>query len=146
MCFTAFTLLPFLAHLPDLRTMQALTEQQCELQMGMWAIFAAPLLMSNDLRNLSASAKAILQNPGVLAINQDPAGAKRSLVTSLSQDFAAVKEQESCVFSHPVAMLSYVHIESTDNPCGERNFTSSPPSPTIPNEAWKGDGQGSKGS
>jgi hypothetical protein len=61
---------------------QALSQKQCEVQIAMWAIFAAPLLMSNDLRNLSASAKAILQNPGVLAINQDPAGANCLLGSS----------------------------------------------------------------
>lgn len=43
-------------------------------QMALWAIMAAPLLMSNDLRQISSQAKALLQNKDVIAINQDPLG------------------------------------------------------------------------
>lgn len=42
--------------------------------MGMWAIFAAPLLMSNDLRNLPRHAKDLLLNERLISINQDPLG------------------------------------------------------------------------
>lgn len=42
--------------------------------MGMWAIFAAPLLMSIDLRTISSEARAILLDPDLIAINQDSAG------------------------------------------------------------------------
>jgi hypothetical protein len=42
--------------------------------MALWAIMAAPLLMSNDLRQISSQAKALLQNKDVIAINQDPLG------------------------------------------------------------------------
>lgn len=51
-----------------------LSYDQSKVQMAMWAIFAAPLLMSNDLRKLSTEMKNILINPGVIAINQDPLG------------------------------------------------------------------------
>lgn len=40
----------------------------------MWAIFAAPLMMSNDLRTVGASSRALLQNKEMLRINQDPLG------------------------------------------------------------------------
>ncbi|XP_063169517.1 alpha-galactosidase A [Candoia aspera] len=43
-------------------------------QMALWAIMAAPLLMSNDLRQISSKAKGLLQNKEVIAINQDPLG------------------------------------------------------------------------
>lgn len=43
-------------------------------QMALWAIMAAPLLMSNDLRHISPKAKALLQDKDVIAINQDPLG------------------------------------------------------------------------
>ena len=33
---------------------------------------SAPLLMSNDLKNVPAASKALLQNKAVLEINQDP--------------------------------------------------------------------------
>ncbi|CAI9607358.1 unnamed protein product [Staurois parvus] len=43
-------------------------------QMALWAIMAAPLLMSNDLRAISPESTALLQNQEVIAINQDPLG------------------------------------------------------------------------
>jgi hypothetical protein len=43
-----------------------------QTQMSLWAIWSAPLFMSNDLRNITSWAKAILQNTEVIAINQDP--------------------------------------------------------------------------
>ncbi|KAM7382319.1 hypothetical protein PAMP_002057 [Pampus punctatissimus] len=51
-----------------------LSLDQARAQMAVWAIMAAPLIMSNDLRNLDNSARAILQNKAVIAINQDPMG------------------------------------------------------------------------
>ncbi|KAG9342760.1 hypothetical protein JZ751_015624 [Albula glossodonta] len=42
--------------------------------MALWAIMAAPLFMSNDLRTLSSEARAILQNKVLIGINQDPLG------------------------------------------------------------------------
>lgn len=42
--------------------------------MAMWAIFAAPLLMSVDLRTIRPDYKAILQNRKIIAVNQDRLG------------------------------------------------------------------------
>ena len=42
--------------------------------MSIWAIIAAPLYMSNDLRSISTEAREILLNREVIAVNQDPAG------------------------------------------------------------------------
>ena len=53
---------------------QGLNEAQAQLQVGLWAMFAAPLLLSADLRNISAAARATLQNQGAIIINQDPLG------------------------------------------------------------------------
>lgn len=54
--------------------MQGITDEQAALQMGAWAIFAAPLIMGNDVRNLTALQRIILLNKAVIAINQDPLG------------------------------------------------------------------------
>lgn len=45
-----------------------------ETQMALWSIFAAPLIMSNDLRTISNESKTILLNTEIIAINQDPLG------------------------------------------------------------------------
>lgn len=51
-----------------------LSPDQQETQMALWAIMAAPLIMSNDLRNISPQSKALLQNKHIIAINQDLLG------------------------------------------------------------------------
>lgn len=47
---------------------------QSRSQMALWAIMAAPLFMSNDLRTISSGARSILQNKMAISINQDPMG------------------------------------------------------------------------
>jgi len=42
--------------------------------MSMWCMMAAPLLAGNDLAHMSADTLAILTNPEVIAIDQDPKG------------------------------------------------------------------------
>ena len=42
--------------------------------MAMWAIFAAPLIMSTDLRTIRPESKDILLNKRVIAVNQDKLG------------------------------------------------------------------------
>ncbi|CAJ1058923.1 alpha-galactosidase A [Xyrichtys novacula] len=51
-----------------------LSHVQEESQMALWAIMAAPLLMSNDLRDICPRSKELLQNSHIIAINQDPLG------------------------------------------------------------------------
>ncbi|KAJ8274730.1 hypothetical protein COCON_G00093550 [Conger conger] len=51
-----------------------LSLDQSRSQMALWAIMAAPLFMSNDLRTLNSEARTILQNKAVIAINQDKMG------------------------------------------------------------------------
>lgn len=42
--------------------------------MAVWAILAAPLLISADLRDMKPEFKAILQNKAIIEVNQDPLG------------------------------------------------------------------------
>lgn len=51
-----------------------LSEAEEQTQFALWAIFAAPLFMSNDLRQISDSSKAILLNREIIAVNQDMLG------------------------------------------------------------------------
>ena len=50
----------------------SLSEQQA--QFALWAIFAAPLLLSADLRTMPLASRRILLNSQVIAVNQDPLG------------------------------------------------------------------------
>ncbi|XP_061562891.1 alpha-N-acetylgalactosaminidase [Cololabis saira] len=51
-----------------------LSKEQSRTQMALWAIMAAPLFMSNDLRTISGEARSILQNKMAISINQDVLG------------------------------------------------------------------------
>ncbi|XP_067949348.1 alpha-N-acetylgalactosaminidase-like [Watersipora subatra] len=51
-----------------------ITYDQWRAQMALWAIYASPLIMSVDLRNIDPSAAKILLNRNVIAVNQDPLG------------------------------------------------------------------------
>ncbi|XP_067875456.1 alpha-N-acetylgalactosaminidase-like [Heterodontus francisci] len=51
-----------------------LSYEQSKSQMALWAILAAPLFMSNDLRAISEKDSSILQNKLLIKINQDPLG------------------------------------------------------------------------
>lgn len=42
--------------------------------MAIWAVSASPLIMGNDMRNVSAASKAILFNAEAIAVSQDPLG------------------------------------------------------------------------
>lgn len=51
-----------------------LSFDQSKTQMAIWAILAAPLIMSNDLKAVHPEIKNILLNREVIGINQDPLG------------------------------------------------------------------------
>jgi len=63
----------------------ALSIDEAKAQMAIWAILAAPLLMSNDLRAIRPEYKDILLNREVIAVNQDPAGKQGRLVKNKDQ-------------------------------------------------------------
>ena len=61
-----------------------LSHDQSKTQMSMWSMWSVPLMMSNDLRKISADAKEILQNKAVIAINQDKHGKMARQVYAVS--------------------------------------------------------------
>ncbi|XP_062610228.1 alpha-N-acetylgalactosaminidase-like [Saccostrea cucullata] len=79
-----------------------LSKEQQKSQMAMWAIMAAPLIMSTDLRNIDPYSKALLQHKGVIAINQDPLGQPGALLVDMNQIqfwFRPVTPQGSVAFA-----------------------------------------------
>lgn len=51
-----------------------LNVEEAKTQMAIWSIMASPLIMGNDLRNISAEFREILLNKEVIAVNQDSLG------------------------------------------------------------------------
>lgn len=62
-----------------------LSYEQSKAQMAIWAIMAAPLIMSVDLRTIEPQFKDILLNKDIISINQDPLGIQGRLVTTKSK-------------------------------------------------------------
>ncbi len=58
-----------------------LTLEESRTHFSLWAILAAPLIAGNDLRSMPPETLAILANPEVLAVDQDPAGLQGTLVS-----------------------------------------------------------------
>lgn len=51
-----------------------ITADESRTQVSLWSLLAAPLIASADLRKISAENLAILSNPEVIAVDQDPEG------------------------------------------------------------------------
>ncbi|XP_063842284.1 alpha-N-acetylgalactosaminidase-like [Scylla paramamosain] len=77
-----------------------LSYEQSKSQMAMRAIFAAPLLMSVDLRTIRPEYKAILQNRAVIAVNQDPLGLQGKRI---------YKDKGIEMSARPIMPLSGIH-------------------------------------
>ena len=50
------------------------TDVEYRTHFGLWCFLASPLMIGCDIRDLTPAAKAILTNPEVIAIDQDPLG------------------------------------------------------------------------
>ncbi|MDR3360186.1 MAG: NPCBM/NEW2 domain-containing protein [Bifidobacteriaceae bacterium] len=59
----------------------SLTLEQNKSHLAMWSMLAAPLFLGTDLSQLSAAEVAVLTNPALVAIDQDPLGAQAELVS-----------------------------------------------------------------
>ncbi|XP_068236397.1 alpha-N-acetylgalactosaminidase-like isoform X2 [Palaemon carinicauda] len=86
-----------------------LSYDQAKAQMALWAIMAAPLIMSNDLRNMDPKFKAILQNKEIIAVDQDVLGIQGR---RLSKEHGIeiwtrpISPTEENFYSYAVAILS----------------------------------------
>ena len=63
-----------------------LNEVESKTQFAIWAIVAAPLIMSNDLRHIEPWAVKILQNKEVIAVSQDKLGKQGIRITPTTED------------------------------------------------------------
>ncbi|KAH0524493.1 hypothetical protein TsFJ059_006997 [Trichoderma semiorbis] len=80
------------------------TEEEYRAHFTIWAALKAPLLLGTDLRKWSGSDLAIVTNPAVIAINQDPRG---RAVQRIRRNFNVPKDEwgvgETHIWSGPLA-------------------------------------------
>ena len=61
---------------------QGMSSTQFRSQLSMWAMLAAPLMVSYDLTRIDPTSLSYLENEEVLAVDQDPAGIQGTLVAA----------------------------------------------------------------
>ncbi len=59
-----------------------MSNAQFRTQFSMWAMLAAPLMVSGDLVSLSSASQTTVSDREVIAIDQDPAGVQGRLLSS----------------------------------------------------------------
>lgn len=64
------------------------THDEERTQMALWSISASPLIMGNDLRNVSEESRAILLNRYAIEVSQDPLGQMGRRISNASSDGA----------------------------------------------------------
>lgn len=73
-----------------------LTIDQSKSQMAIWAILAAPLLMSTDLKNIRPEFREILINQPVIDVNQDELGIQGTRIRVERKIEVMEKWREKC--------------------------------------------------
>ena len=61
---------------------QGLSAPQFRTQLSMWAVLAAPLMISDDLTRISSASLAAVRDGDVIAVDQDPAGVQGTLIST----------------------------------------------------------------
>ena len=70
---------------------QGMSTAQFRSQFSMWAMLAAPLMISDNLTKISTASLAAVQNAEVIAIDQDPAGVQGTLLSTAGNGQVWVK-------------------------------------------------------
>jgi alpha-galactosidase len=70
---------------------QGMSASQFRSQLSMWAMLAAPLMISDDLTRISSASLAAVQNEEVIAIDQDPRGVQGTLLSTAGNGQVWVK-------------------------------------------------------
>jgi alpha-galactosidase len=83
---------------------QGMTAAQFQTQFSMWAMLAAPLMVSDDMRTMSSASLATVSNKQVIAIDQDPGGVQGWLVSSSGS--GEVWEKPLILHAYAVALLN----------------------------------------
>ena len=60
-----------------------MNEEEYRTHMSLWALLAAPLLAGNDLSKMNDSARRVLMNRDVIAIDQDPLGRQAERISQI---------------------------------------------------------------
>jgi alpha-galactosidase len=85
---------------------QGMSAAQFRSQFSMWAMLAAPLMVSDDLTKISSASLQAVENPEVIAVDQDPAGIQGTLLSTSSAGEGQVWVKPLADGSRAVALLN----------------------------------------
>jgi alpha-galactosidase len=74
----------------------SLTEAEQRTQFSVWSILSAPLIAGNDLTLMTDATRAILTNPNVIALNQDPLGLQAARIRTQGDIEVLAKPLAQC--------------------------------------------------
>jgi alpha-galactosidase len=81
-----------------------LTSDESKSQVALWAMMAAPMILSSDLTSLSTDAVSVLGNTDVIAVDQDPLGQQGTVVSQTGT--LDVLDKPLANGDHAVALLN----------------------------------------
>jgi alpha-galactosidase len=85
---------------------QGMSAAQFRSQFSMWAMLAAPLMISDDLTKISSASLQAVENAEVIAVDQDPAGIQGTLLSTSSSGNGQVWVKPLADGSRAVALLN----------------------------------------
>lgn len=92
-----------------------LSLEQERAQMAIWSIWASPLYMSNDLRNLNKESSKILRNKWIISVNQDKFGIFGLMVHEYRYLQVFIKPVEPIIDSCPSYAIVYLDRRTLGN-------------------------------
>ncbi|XP_048243984.1 alpha-N-acetylgalactosaminidase-like [Haliotis rufescens] len=95
-----------------------LSDVQERVQMALWAMLPAPLIMSNDLRSIRNQSKQLLLNPRVIAINQQQLSTSARRITTVG----AVDVWTRSILPTGTKVIALVHMNITRNYAVQARF------------------------
>jgi alpha-galactosidase len=85
---------------------QGMNGAQFRSQFTMWAMLAAPLMISDDMLTMSSASLQTVSNKGVIAIDQDPAGVQGWLIGGSASGDGEAFEKPLADGSYAIALLN----------------------------------------
>jgi alpha-galactosidase len=85
---------------------QGMNAAQFRTQFSMWAMLAAPLMISDDMLTMSSASLSAVSNKGVIAIDQDPAGVQGWQINGSAVGNGEAFEKPLSDGSYAIALLN----------------------------------------
>lgn len=71
---------------------RSMSEEEDKTHFGMWCIMSSPLLIGCNMATLREKPLALLKNPELIALNQDPLGLQAYVVQHIGETYVLVKD------------------------------------------------------